>query len=250
MKPKKRLGQHFLRDQKVVLDLVRAGEINPKDTVVEVGAGTGVVTRELAERAGKILAVEFDRDLIPQLRENLKSFQNVKIVHKDILDLRFANYDLRDFKVVGSIPYQITSPLVHKLLTKKPRPNLIALLIQKEVAEKFVAKPPKATYLSNFVQAFGKVKITRHVPPSAFFPQPKVTSSIIRIVPEKNVYGIDPQKFSAFLHQAFKHPRKMLRNIFPEERLKKAGIDPEARAQEIPLEKWIKLHHALNPDIL
>ena len=233
------MGQSFLVDQRVVRDLVEAVEPTRPDLVLEVGAGTGTVTKELANQAGKVLAVEFDHDLIPILRENLKSFDNVEIINKDILAYRIPHTASR-LKIVGSIPYQITSPLIHKLIETEEW-LVAALLIQKEVAEKITARPPKATYLSNFISAFANVNIVRNISKTAFKPQPKVDGTIIKIKRSSKPYTIDPKPFSDFLHRGFSHPRKMLKNIFPEERLKNAGIDPQARAQELTLTNWLGL---------
>lgn len=243
-KPKKSLGQNFLVDQRVVHDLVAAAEIGPEDVILEPGAGTGTVTKELAKRAGKVLAVEIDKELIPILKKNLRAFTNVEIVNTDVLKLLTFNFELLTFKVVGSIPYQITSPLIHKLLMSTPPPQVICMVIQKEVAQKIVATPPRATYLSNFVQAFAKAEIVRWIKPGAFRPQPTVDSAIIKITadrPPSESAGLLPQKFSKFLHRGFAHPRKMLNKIFPPEKLKAAGIRPQARAQELRLEDWITL---------
>ncbi|HLD96601.1 MAG TPA: rRNA adenine dimethyltransferase family protein, partial [Patescibacteria group bacterium] len=140
---KKSLGQNFLVDQRAVQDLVETAGVRKDDAVLEVGAGTGVVTLELAKRGGKIIAVEFDRDLIPTLRENLKEFQNVEIINADILSLDLIPYTLSpSFKIVGAIPYQITSPLIHKILHSPHRPKSITFIVQKEVAEKIAAAAP------------------------------------------------------------------------------------------------------------
>ncbi|MCG2685906.1 rRNA adenine N(6)-methyltransferase family protein, partial [Candidatus Parcubacteria bacterium] len=149
--------------------------------------------------------------------------------------------ELLTFKVVGSIPYQITSPLVHKLLMSTPQPQVICLVIQKEVAQKIVAAPPRASYLSNFVGAFAKAKVVRWIKPGAFRPQPKVDSAIIKITPRVRTDGLPPQKFSRFLHRGFAHPRKMLNKAFPEKVLQEAGINPQARAQELELQQWLNL---------
>jgi len=132
IKPKKSLGQNFLKNPKVVQDLVNAANITKNDTVLEIGAGIGVVTKEIAKQADRVIAVEFDRDLIPVLQENLKNFNNIQIVNQNILDFRFTDYqpkapafgragELRITKIVGSIPYQITSPLIHKLIQELRR---------------------------------------------------------------------------------------------------------------------------------
>jgi len=255
MKTKKALGQNFLVDPQVVNDLLDTAEINNQDTVLEVGAGIGAVTRPLAKRAGKVIAVEIDKDLILQLQTNLKGSENVEIINEDILKLQITNYELRNFKVVGSIPYQITSPLIHKLLKEEPRPVSITIIVQREVAEKIVAQPPAATYLSNFVANFGQAEIVRTIKPDAFLPQPKVDSAILRISLNPSTrsgsafggkpYTSDAKRFENFLHRGFAQPRKMLNKQFPTEVLEEVGIDPQRRPQTLEFEEWIRLFEAV-----
>ncbi len=245
VKPKKRFGQNFLVDQKVVAGLVAAAELTEVDTVIEIGAGTGVLTKELAKQAGKVIAFELDRDLIPVLKKELQGFDNVKILNQDflrftIVDLRFTNY-----KLVGSIPYQITSPLIHKLLTLGPRPSLVVLLIQKEVAEKITARPPKATYLSNIVKLLGEVEIVRVVSKTAFWPVPEVDGAIVKFKIQSSKFKVDVEDFQKFLHRGFQHSRKMLRSKFDASALERCDIDPKRRAQTLTFEEWIKLYKTI-----
>lgn len=279
LRPKKSLGQNFLVDQKVVRDLVNAAEITRSDLVLEVGAGTGTVTRELAKRVGKVIAVEFDRDLIPTLKLNLEGLENVKIINADILKLDLSELindkcppassrarppssssscqrqvgqeasragKVGNYKIIGSIPFQITSPLIHKLPETREW-SIAILLIQREVAEKITARSPKATYLSNFIAAFAEVEIVKNVPKTAFRPRPNVDGSIIKIRKRSRPYTLDPKSFGDFLHYGFSHPRKMLKNVFPERRLEEAEINPQARAQELTLEDWLALYKGDKP---
>ena len=242
MKLKKELGQNFLVDQRIISDTIKSARISANDVVVEVGAGTGALTRPLAERARKVIAVEIDKDLIPDLQTNLEGLENVEIINEDILKLDTSHYLLAtNFKIVGSIPYQITSPLIHKLLKETPRPKSITIIVQKEVGEKIVAKPPQATYLSNFVANFGQAKILRTIKPNAFRPQPSVDSALLHITIHHKPLTIEPERLSAFLHHGFAQPRKMLNKRFPAETLQKLGIDPKRRPQTLSFEEWIKL---------
>lgn len=255
VKPKKRFGQNFLVDQKVVAGLVAAADLpeadalTKADTVIEIGAGTGVLTKELAKQAGKVIAFELDRDLAPVLKKELAGSGNVEIINEDFLKsdnslILHSIEELPQFKIVGSIPYQITSPLIHKLLTLEPKPTLVVLLIQKEVAEKITAKPPRATYLSNIVKLLGEVEIVRFVPKTAFWPVPEVDGAIIEIVCRGGpcVRPSDVEEFQKFLHRGFQHPRKMLRSKFDASALERCGIDPKRRAQTLTFEEWIKLY--------
>ena len=244
-KPKKSLGQNFLIDRGVVRDLIEAAELSRDDTVLEVGAGTGAVTAELARRAGRVIAVEFDRDLIPLLEENLGKVGDVEIINADILSLDPQPL-LRSprFKVVGSIPYQITSPLIHQILRAKVLPESITLIVQKEVAEKIAARPPKATYLANFVSRFGEARVVRTIKPGAFRPAPKVDSAILKIEIDEKPPTPD-HRFEKFLHHGFASPRRMIRHRFPEEVLKTAQVDPRARPAHLTKEDWRRLYREL-----
>lgn len=254
LKPKKRLGQNFLRDKKVVADLVSAAEILDPDIVIEIGAGTGVLTKELAKRAGKVLAFELDRGLIPVLKKETVGFGNVEIVNQDFLkvDKQQLAISNQQFKIVGSIPYQITSPLIHRLLTFEPKPSLAVLLIQKEVAQKITARPPRANYLSNIVKLLGGVEIVRYVPKTAFWPVPEVDGAIVKFKIKKSASGdsenleklkVDCKEFSEFLHRGFQNPRKMLRSKFDPDILKNVGIAPTKRAQTLDFDEWSKLYN-------
>src|SRR3989304_8063273 len=234
MDPKKSLGQNFLVDQNVVRDLTDAAKIGKKDVVLEVGAGTGAVTKRLAQIAGKVIAVEIDPDLIPSLHANLKGLGNVEVLNADILNLNFT--DLNHFKVVGAIPYQITSPLIHKILHSSNRPKSITFIVQKDVAEKIAAKAPDATYLSNFVANFGEARIIRVIKPGAFSPQPKVGSAIIQIELYPKPKIEDTLKLEKFLHHGFMHPRKMLHHQFAADILAQSKVPVQARPAHLSKE--------------
>jgi len=241
MKYKKELGQNFLIDRNVITATIKSAQIGGDDVVVEVGAGTGALTQPLAEKAKKVIAVEIDKDLIPKLQANLKGLKNVEIINQDILKLPIDNYQLTSFKVVGSIPYQITSPLVHKLLKLKNSPKSITIVVQKEVAEKIAAEAPKATYLSNFVANFGEAKILKIIKPNAFRPQPKVDSALLHITLYHKPSIKDIEQFERFLHHGFAQPRKMLNKRFPAETLQKLKIDPKRRPQTLRFKEWQRL---------
>lgn len=243
-RPKKSLGQNFLVDQSVAQDLVEAAKISKEDTVLEVGAGTGAVTTELTQPAGKVIAVEFDRDLIPTLKEKLKGFKNIEVINADVLSLNLNEYPAT--KIVGSIPYQITSPLIHKILHSQNRPKSITFIVQKEVAEKIAAQPPKATYLSNFVANFGEASLIKVIKPAAFSPQPKVDSAIIHIELYSNPKIEDTVKLEKFLHHGFLHPRKMIHHQFEPVMLTKTGLAHRARPAHLSKEDWRNLYRELS----
>lgn len=249
MLPKKEYGQNFLRDLETIEKLVAAGKPQKTDVYLEIGPGEGVVTQILAEEVARVVAVEVDADLIPNLKELSDSINNISIVDADILkiieDKKFFQ-EQKINKIIGSLPYQITSPLLHSLakvsLTSSLR--VAVFLIQKEVAQKIGATSPGASYLSNFVQTYFNVEYVETVPREYFYPVPKVDGAIIKL--ESRIMNqesrIEPEEWSTFLHKAFAHPRKMLRKVFDEKILKEAGITPTQRPQEIESTGWRRLY--------
>jgi len=244
LRPKRSLGQNFLVDKSVVEDLVKSSQVKKTDTVLEVGAGTGAVTKNLARLAGKVIAVEFDSDLIPTLKTHLRGIKNVEVVNADVLDLD-PEYFRSSSKIVGAIPYQITSPLIHKILHSQFRPKSITFIVQKEVAEKIAATPPDATYLSNFVANFGEARIIKVIKPGAFSPQPKVDSAIIHITLYPKPKVEDTLKLEKFLHHGFVQPRKMLHHRFEDEILVGSKIPPQARAAHLSKEDWHNIYREI-----
>lgn len=249
MKPKKELGQNFLRDLSAVESLISASGPKKTDNYLEIGPGEGAVTQLLAPRTSSVLAVELDPELIPNLEKLSASFNNISIVNGDVLKILCGDASIRGSKinkVIGSIPYQITSPLLHSLakLTLTISIESATLLIQKEVAKKITAGVPNASYLSNFVQTYFDVKYIQTVPKEYFYPVPKVDGAVVFLQPvglDEKTSVVEPERWSSFLHKAFEHPRKMLRKVFDEKILKEAGIVPTQRPQEIGLENWTKL---------
>lgn len=251
MKPKKELGQNFLTSSKAVEALVDASGPKVSDVYLEIGPGHGVVTRTLAIKVKKVIAVELDRSLVPSLKKNLKDFPNVEIVNGDalkILNNHISVYDYEFNKIIGSIPYQITSPLLHLTVNLSQEISLdaITLLIQKEVAQRLSAEVPHANYLSIFVQTYFDAKYVKTVPRGAFAPVPKVDGAIVVLRPKPvGLNGkkaeVEPEIWANFLHTAFKFPRKMLRKVFDEKMLESAGIKPSQRPQEVELSQWQKL---------
>lgn len=248
MKSKKKYGQNFLVDGEAIKDLLEAGDICRRDAVLEIGAGTGALTKALAEEAGRVIAVEVDKDLIPLLEKNLADFNNVEIVNRDILSfLEVADKTASvPQKIIGSIPYQITSPLVHRLVGVNGWQTAV-LLVQKEVAEKITARPPRAAYLSNFVQAFADVKLIRTVPKEAFWPRPKVDGAVIKLKIKNQKSKLDPGNWGRFLHRGFTYPRKMLKNSFAEGTLKSAKISGRRRPANLTLAEWVRLYQRRLP---
>ncbi|MEX0869933.1 MAG: 16S rRNA (adenine(1518)-N(6)/adenine(1519)-N(6))-dimethyltransferase RsmA [Candidatus Spechtbacterales bacterium] len=259
--PNKVLGQNFLIDKNVVRSFVEASNISKDDIVVEVGPGTGTITGELAKKAGEVIAVEKDPGMVDILKNELSSFSNVVILQEDVLKFKIENLELfrnskfeiqnSNYKVVGAIPYYLTGRLFrHFLENTQVRPVYISVIIQKEVAEKIIAKPPRSNMLAISVQLYGEPKIIKKVSKNSFWPQPKVDSSIL-IVENIKKPDIDEKLFFKILHAGFSSPRKQLHvNLssslgVPKERtgewLKNSNIDPAQRAQTLSVKEWVNI---------
>ena len=264
LRPQKELGQNFLVDLHVVGRILAAAEVGPEDTVLEIGSGLGTLTKALAERAKRVVAVEVDRQLVAILRQQLEAFPNTEIVLGDILALDIAKL-LQEkcmrrgprYKVVANIPYYITSAVLRHLLETSIRPQVIVLMVQKEVAQRIAAKPGQMSLLTVSVQFYGQPSIVARVPARSFYPVPKVDSAIVRIDP----YGQLPLKaddiapFFDVVRAGFAQRRKQLRNAlahglalpmeFIAQALAIAGIEGQRRAQTLSVSEWVTLYRAL-----
>jgi 16S rRNA (adenine1518-N6/adenine1519-N6)-dimethyltransferase len=261
IRPKKRLGQNFLVDTAALERIASAAELSPEDVVVEVGAGLGTLTAILARQAGAVLAVEVDEQLADILREEVAVLANVEIIQADILE--FPNLPASrvplshmGYKVVGNLPYHITSALLRRFLEGKPRPRVIVVTVQREVAERIVASPGEMSLLAVSVQFYGQPRIVARIKAGAFYPPPQVDSAVVRIdvYPEAGALlnaEIREQDFFRLVRAGFSQKRKMLRNSLSaglalssphvEEVLECAGIDPRRRPQTLSLEEWARL---------
>ena len=250
----KGLGQNFLQDPLALVKIASVAEIQPKDTVLEIGPGLGSLTRYLALSAKDVIAVELDPNLLPPLRAVLSSYPNVRIVHGDILKLSPKELITeKDYLVVANIPYYITSSLIRHLLESDPKPHRIVLTVQKEVAQRICASPGDMSLLALSVQVYGKPRIAARIPAGAFFPAPKVDSAVLNI----DIYPsplIKPEFLDTFfqlIKAGFSQKRKTLRNalsaglrISPAEAadlLARANIDPQRRAETLSMEEWENL---------
>ena len=250
----KGLGQNFLQDPLALERIIAAAEIQPTDTVLEIGAGLGSLTRYLAVSAKEVIAVELDQNLLPPLKAVLSPYQNVRLIHGDILDLSPKDLVLdNDYTVVANIPYYITSAVIRHLLENKPKPRRIVLTIQKEVAKRICAEPGDMSLLALSVQVYGKPNIAAQIPAEAFFPAPKVDSAVLTvdIYPSPLIKEGLLNTFFKLTKAGFSQKRKTLRNslssglhIPPTEAaefLTRAGIDPQRRAETLSIEEWERL---------
>ena len=253
---KKYLGQNFLKNKKILDEIVRIGEVSKEDTVLEVGPGHGELTELLAKMAKKVIAVEKDKDLIPLLREKFSSNKRVKIIHEDILEFENLKLQITNYKIVANIPYYITSRFLRTYLSDtRCRPLMIVLTVQYEVAKRISAKPPDMNLLALSAQAYGKVEFVRKVSRGNFSPAPKVDSAIIKISEISDKFfrknRVKEKKFFEILRQAFQQKRKMLRHSlspkfdFKELRSRISENFGTKRPEELSLEDWVKLSESI-----
>lgn len=260
LQPRKKLGQNFLADPVALGRIVAAAELSSDDLVVEVGAGVGTLTRLLAEHAGRVVALELDNGLVGILREELADLSNVEICHGDVLGFSTAEFPHRGFKVIGNLPYYITSAVLRHFLAHLPRPELMVVTVQREVADRIVAGPGQMSLLAVSVQFYGQPRVVTRVPAGAFYPAPKVDSAVMRIdVGEDPAVsleeGIDEAWFFRVVRAGFSQKRKMLRNSLSAgltlspaavgALLEAAAVDARRRAETLNLEEWARVASAL-----
>ena len=252
LKARKRLGQHFLIDEGVLQIIIDAAELSPDDVVVEVGPGLGILTKELASRAGRVIAIELDDKLAALLESTLASFNNVTIINDDVLKLKPADLATA-YKVVANLPYYITSPVLRHFLEASAKPQTMIVMVQKEVAEAIAAEPGDMSLLSVSVQFYGEPRIISRVPAQSFYPAPEVDSALLRIdlYPQPAVAVADEKGFFELVRAGFTAPRKQLVNSLAQglglakaevlPLLEKANIESRRRAETLTLEEWARL---------
>lgn len=250
MRAKKSLGQNFLQDGRIISSIVDALEIGPDDVVVEIGPGRGALTDLLVERAKRVVAVEFDRDLIAPLRVQFGFEDNFELIEADALSFDFSQIGSagKKCKLVANLPYNISTPILQSLIKQRFFFSTIVLMFQREVADRITAEPGQKQrgYLTVLVEDAFKADKLFDVPPSAFRPVPKVWSSVIRLTPRKRSFG-DGEVFRNLLGVAFEKKRKTilnnLRAVYKNSSilLKDADIDPIRRAESLTLAEWYRL---------
>lgn len=258
LKPDKSLGQNFLVDPASLRKVVEAAELTLQDNVLEIGAGLGSLTYDLAAVAAQVTAVEFDRRLIPALSEAVGGLPNVRLINDDILSIDLGELMNGDeYSVVANIPYAITSILIRRLMEAPDPSRLVVLTVQREVAERIVAVPGEMSLLALSVQVYGRPSIRGWIPPEAFFPRPKVDSAVLRIDAGEEP-GVATELIEPIFQLAragFAQRRKKLINALSsglgtnrEEILGwfgHAGVPADSRAQELTLESWERLALAM-----
>ncbi len=263
LRPSRDLGQNFLHDAEVLRSIVEAADLQPADRVVEVGPGLGVLTYELVQRAGTVVAVELDKRLAERLQEEFNT-PVLRIVQADVLrtDPGALLGEPVSYKVVANLPYQATSAILRHFLEARVPPELMVVMVQWEVAERIVAAPPDMSVLAHSVQIYAAPEIIRRVPAAAFLPAPQVDSAILRLTrrPKLLVDVDDVDAFFRVIKAGFLHARKKLANALPGglaamgqarpkdevlEALRRAGIDGDRRAETLTMEEWAGVYREM-----
>lgn len=265
IKPARSKGQNFLIREEIYDQLAAAADLQPDDTVLEVGPGLGFLTAKLAAKAGRVIAVELDDKLAVLAKERLaaEGISNVEIVNEDILKISKPQYPIskqitnpniqfpNKYKIVANLPYNITSIFLRKFLENENKPELLALMLQKEVAERITAKAGEMSLLSVSVQFYADAEIVAMVPKNSFWPEPEVDSAIVKIIPHTSrLLGKERELFQ-MVKFGFSAKRKMLKNNLAggfkinqaevEDKIIKAGFNGKIRAQELSVDDWLKL---------
>jgi len=258
---RKALGQHWLVDRRVLGRIARAAGIGPEDTVIEVGAGSGLLTGLLAQRSARLIAVEVDPELAAGLRDRFRDRENVCVLEADVLSVAPEEILERGggglpYVVAGNLPYFIGSAIVRHFLAARAQPLRLLVTLQAEVARNMAAAPGDMTFLSVEVQYYAEPRLLFELPPSAFRPPPKVRSAVLRLdVREGTAVEVDDREaFFRLVQAGFAARRKQLRNALAiglgcrageaETMLSEAGLDPGRRAQTLTLQEWAGLYRA------
>lgn len=254
---KKSLGQNFLIDESYIRRIVESLNITEADTVIEIGPGRGAITEHLVESGANVIAIELDRDLVPELREQFSASANFTVVEADATEVDLSTLlkdQIRDqkAKLVANLPYYISTPILQHISYQKHLFETLVLMFQKEVVDRITAKPGDSErgFLTVIVEASFLVDKLFDVPPNAFRPVPKVTSSVARFTPKETLIHNEEQ-LRKLVSTAFSQKRKTifnnLRNAHPEvERsLEAAGVDPRLRAESLTLDEWLSLAEEL-----
>ncbi|HET7035085.1 MAG TPA: 16S rRNA (adenine(1518)-N(6)/adenine(1519)-N(6))-dimethyltransferase RsmA [Thermomicrobiaceae bacterium] len=258
VRPSKSKGQNFLHDLAIVRRIAEAAEIATGELVVEIGPGLGALTRELAARADRVIAVELDRRLAAHLAG--AGITGVEVIEADILATDIAELTRgRPYVVVANLPYNIATAVIEHLLAGPARPQRLLVMVQREVAERIVAQPPKMSILAVAVQFYGTPRIVMRIGPGAFIPAPKVESAVLRIdvAPQPPLPAPEQPAFFRLVRAGFGQRRKQLANALAaglraskeavERALLDAGVAPERRAETLTIADWLRLYHAAAP---
>lgn len=272
LKPSKSKGQNFLIDSSVLPKMAQAAGLTKKDHVLEIGPGFGILTEQLIKESQKVLCVELDKNLFQFINQKFQDQSKIEIINADILKIK--NQDLveklnsQEYKVIANLPYNISKPVLRKFLSYEPKPELMVLMLQKEVAEKIIGRFGKMSVLSMSVKFYAQAEIVCPVAKNSFYPEPAVDSAVVKIVLRKKlpdeflkilspqeIKNFDEKKFWQLVKIGFSSPRKQLHNnlsagykLNPTEMknlLIKAKIKPEERAENLNMTDWALLYQQL-----
>lgn len=245
----KKLGQSFLFSKEILKEIVKIAEVEKNDIILEVGAGFGTLTEEIAKKAKKVIAVEKDKKLLTFLKEKFKGRKNIEIISGDILKMKLK---LKNYKLLGNLPYSISKEILRKFLEKQScRPKLLVVMVQKEVAKSICSKAPKMTKLGAIFQFLAKIELKKIVKKENFWPSPKVDGAIIKIFPKKKLSPEIKERLLKFINAGFAHPRKSLYNNLSKKKTlskelfekwcRKRGLLFSTRAENLSLADWLSL---------
>ena len=250
---KKRFGQHFLHSHRIIERIVRAIQPQSDQHLVEIGPGEAAITLPLARSGALIDVIEIDRDLIPRLTALFAPNDNIRLHHADALTFDFCTLTPHPLRVVGNLPYNISTPLLFHLLAQRHCIQDMHFMLQKEVVDRLVAQPDSKTYgrLSVMAQYYCDARALFTVGPQHFRPPPKVDSAVVRLIPRPFPQQVqDESLFAELVKQAFSQRRKTLRNTLrgmaSEDDLRAADIDPQLRAEAVPVDKFVTLCNHLH----
>jgi 16S rRNA (adenine1518-N6/adenine1519-N6)-dimethyltransferase len=264
VRPAKSLGQHFLHDWSVVNRIVAATISSPNDTVIEVGPGLGVLTQSLSEQAGRLIAVEIDARLAQRLQDQFAGQPSVSVMHYDVMAVspetllvEAGMAEDAPYRVVGNLPYNAAAAIVRHFLEAAHQPRSLVVMLQREVADSMVAGPGQMSLLGVSVQVYATARKLFNVPPRAFYPPPKVVSSVVKldVRAEPLVPRRELDAFFRVVRAGFSAPRKQLRNTLAQglgaspaavaQAIEAAGLDPSLRPQDLGIGAWLALTREL-----
>jgi 16S rRNA (adenine1518-N6/adenine1519-N6)-dimethyltransferase len=255
LNPSKRLGQNFMVDRSAIKRIIDSAEISQEDNIIEIGPGTGILTKELANKAKKVVAIEKDIKLAEILKENLNK-ENVEIISRDVLEIDdfcqfFSNSKNKEYKIVANLPYYITSYLIRKVLGLENPPQKAILVMQKEVGQRICQLPPRMNLLAVSVQLHSRVNLLGYISKDSFWPKPKVEAAIVKLEMKKEKLKTNQELFFKIVKAGFSQPRKRLDNNLSKELklekekiadyLRSCNILPGKRAESLSLEDWVCL---------
>ena len=248
-----------MSDGRIASRIINAADLSPDDLVVEIGPGRGVLTRRLVDRVKRVVAIELDAELVAGLPSRLGFPDNLTCIEADAREVDLAELIAPEtrYKVVANLPYYAANPIVRRLLESQPKPDLLVVMVQQEVAKNMVAQPGDMRILSVATQFYAKAKMVCSVPPESFRPSPKVTSAVVRldVLPEPAAEVASEEDFFQVVRAGFAAPRKQIRNslshgleIDPTAAgliLQRAGIDPTRRPQTLAIQEWASIYRAV-----